>query len=74
MLKQARPEKDYKVGDTIEVDDLMQTGYAYELSEPIGKNLKDGFDPVLSPKEMLEHGVFEGKIINDTIFEFPREW
>jgi hypothetical protein len=74
LLKQAKSEKEYKVGDTIEVDDLMQTSYSYELTEPIGKNFKEGFEPALSPKEMLEHGVFEGKIINDTIFEFPREW
>src|SRR5690242_6853432 len=45
----------------ITVNDKMQRGYTYELHEPTGKNFDEGFEPELSPKEMLELGVFGGK-------------
>lgn len=56
------------------VNDLMQQGYAYELSEPIGENFHPEFAPELTPKEMLALGVFGGKYMTDCIDEFPREW
>lgn len=49
----------------------MQSGYCYTLSAPEGGDFDPEFQPALSPKEMLEMGVFEGKYCND---EFPREW
>ena len=52
----------------------MQKGYVYELTEPIGKNFNDIFMPELTPKEMLELGVFGGKYLNDCKNEFPTEW
>ncbi len=52
----------------------MQSGYTYQLSEPIGKNFHPDFTPQFSPKEMLSLGVFEGKYLNDCTSEFPREW
>ena len=52
----------------------MQKGYEYELTEPIGKNFAPDFKPELTPKQMLDKGVFEGQYCNDCIFEFPREW
>ncbi len=56
------------------VNDKMQQGYRYILSEPEGKNFAAGFEPELSPAEMLEMGVFEGKYLNDCQNEFPAGW
>ena len=56
------------------VSDLMQKSYSYELTEPVGKNFEVNFDPDLSPKQMLEMGVFGGKYMTDCTNEFPREW
>ncbi len=58
----------------IRVEDKMQTGYAYELLAPTGKSFDEGFEPYLTPKEMLAMGVFEGKYINDCQNEFPKSW
>ena len=59
---------------TVIVDDLMQSGYAYELTEPAGRNFHPGFGPELTPKEMLELGVFGGKYMTDCRDEFPARW
>lgn len=56
------------------VNDLMQTGYVYTLTEPVGKNFPSDFTPELTPKEMLELGVFGGKYMTDCRDEFPPEW
>ena len=56
------------------VNDLMQTNYVYVLSEPIGENFHPDFRPELSPKEMLELGVFGGKYMTDCRAEFPADW
>jgi len=69
-----KPQREFKVGMIIEVDNIMQSGYSYELSERIGKNFASNFRPELTPKQMLEKGVFEGKYFNDQILEFPKEW
>jgi hypothetical protein len=45
----------------IVVNDKMQSGYSYVLTEPIGKNFGLDFKPALTPKEMLNLGVFGGK-------------
>ncbi len=58
----------------IVVNDLMQTGYSYMLSEPAGENFDPRFQPELTPQEMLELGVFGGKYLTDCIEEFPPEW
>ena len=58
----------------IVVNDKMQTGYRYVLSEPIGENFHPDFEPQLTPKQMLRLGVFGGKYMTDTVNEFPREW
>lgn len=52
----------------------MQEGYEYVLSEPVGQNFDPEFTPHLSPAQMLELGVFEGKYLNDCREEFPAEW
>lgn len=58
----------------IVVNDLMQSDYVYVLSEPAGKNFRSDFLPELTPKEMLELGVFGGKYMTDCQGEFPEEW
>ncbi|MCC7260341.1 MAG: hypothetical protein IT567_04845 [Alphaproteobacteria bacterium] len=52
----------------------MQQGYAYELVAPVGGDFAEGFTPFFSPKEMLVHGVFEGKYCNDCREELPEDW
>ncbi len=56
------------------VNDLMQKDFVYYLTEPIGKNFDPDFKPELTPKEMLELGVFGGKYMTDCKDEFPAEW
>ena len=58
----------------IVVNDRMQQGYVYELVEPIGEGFAPDFCPELTPKEMLELGVFGGKYMTDCRDEFPSEW
>jgi len=58
----------------VQVNDLMQTNYSYELIEPVGKNYHPEFSPELTPKEVLELGVFGGKYMTDCKNEFPAEW
>ena len=56
------------------VDDKMQSGYEYALTEAQGRNFHPGFDPQLTPKQMLELGVFGGKYLTDCRAEFPTDW
>lgn len=56
------------------VNDRMQKGYTYFLTEPVGKNFDPQFNPDLTPKQMLELGVFGGKYMTDCKKEFPRNW
>lgn len=58
----------------IEVHDLMQQGHVYWRTAPIGKKFDDGFAPQLTPKQMLELGVFGGKYMTDCTREFPDDW
>ncbi|HVZ53450.1 MAG TPA: hypothetical protein VG986_15905 [Pseudolabrys sp.] len=59
---------------TVTVNDKMQKGYRYELSEPAGRNFDPEFTPELTPKEMLALGVFCGKYMTDCRKEFPAIW
>jgi hypothetical protein len=56
------------------VNDLMQQGYAYFLTEPAGRNFHPQFKPELTPKQMLALGVFGGKYMTDCQGEFPAAW
>ncbi|MEO6421154.1 MAG: hypothetical protein ABIR84_00290 [Candidatus Nitrotoga sp.] len=56
------------------VNDLMQQGYIYVLTEPTGKNFQSNFRPELTPKQMLELGVFGGKYMTDCAEEYPAAW
>lgn len=58
----------------ITVNDRMQTGYSYELTEPMGKNFDPRFKPDLTPKQMLALGVFGGVYMRDCTKEFPKDW
>ncbi len=59
---------------TITVNDKMQKGYRYELTEPSGRNFNPEFTPDLTPKEMLALGVFGGHYMTDCRKEFPKSW
>jgi hypothetical protein len=39
------------------VNDRMQQGYRYELTEPAGRNFDPAFQPELTPAELLRLGV-----------------
>jgi len=56
------------------VNDKMQSGYEYELTEPVGENFHPDFKPELSPKDMLAMGVFGGVYMRDCMEEFPADW
>ena len=56
------------------VNDKMQKGYYYYLTEPIGKQFNNDFKPQLTPKQMLMLGVFGGKYMTDCIKEFDSSW
>ncbi len=58
----------------IVVNDRMQKGYVYYLTEPEGENFDPEFSPDLTPAEMLELGVFGGKYMTDCLAEFPAAW
>lgn len=59
---------------TVIVNDRMQRHYVYQRTENPGKNFDPSFKPELTPKEMLELGVFGGKYMTDCQAEFPAEW
>ncbi|MGD8813196.1 MAG: hypothetical protein PVI78_01825 [Anaerolineales bacterium] len=58
----------------ITVNDRMQKGYTYFLTEPMGKGFHSEFQPELTPKQMLTLGVFGGKYMTDCADEFPLDW
>lgn len=62
------------MSNKIKVSDKMQPKYEYYLTEPTGRNFDPAFTPDLSPKEMLELGVFGGKYMTDCQNEFPKSW
>lgn len=65
----------YRPGRRITVKNKMQRRpYKYKLTARPGKDFDPRFKPQLSPAQMLRRGVFEGKYINDCMFEFPKEW
>ena len=56
------------------VSDKMQRGYRYVLSARAGRDFDPQFRPDLTPKQMLELGVFCGKYLTDCRDEFPASW
>lgn len=53
---------------------IEQPGYAYELSAPTGQQFAADFMPELSPRQMLELGVFGGHYFYEGHSEFPADW
>jgi hypothetical protein len=56
------------------INDGMQKGYRYFLTKPAGRDFDPEFQPELTPKQMLEMGVFGGKYMTDCRSEFPPSW
>ncbi len=56
------------------VSDRMQQGYRYLLTKPAGRCFHPDFAPELTPRQMLELGVFGGKYMTDCREEFPAAW
>lgn len=56
------------------VNDLMQSDYSYELTEPMAENFDPLFKPDLTPAQLLKMGVFGGKYMTDCRQEFPADW
>jgi hypothetical protein len=52
----------------------MQRGYVYYRTEPPGRNFDPAFAPELTPRQMLELGVFGGRYMTDCRTEFPKSW
>lgn len=75
-------ESDFFIGKEIISSDIMQEKeYKYIISEKMGKSASDfhkhDFYPQLSPKEMLEKGIFEGAggyLGGGFRDEIPEEW
>ena len=51
----------------VTVNDKMQRGYRYPLVVPTGRNFDPAFRPELTPKKMLELGVFCGKYMTEGV-------
>lgn len=58
----------------IVVNDKMQKNYRYKLTESSGRNFNSEFKPELTPKEMLNLGIFCGRYLRDCQKEFPASW
>lgn len=56
------------------VNDRMQKDHVYYRTEPAGRHFAPGFTPQLSPKQMLQLGVFGGRYMTDCRDEFPASW
>lgn len=56
------------------VNDRMQKGYVYYRTQPVGRNFAPEFHPQLTPRQMLQLGVFGGRYMTDCRAEFPSSW
>jgi len=59
---------------TITVNDWYQNHYSYTLTEKMWENFDTEFKPELTPREMLELGIFGWKYFSDKPSEFPSDW
>jgi hypothetical protein len=77
LRRVGRPLVSFRQGDLVRGAGGMalRRGYSYVLeAEPGRLDPGTGFEPDLTPGEMLMLGVFEGKYLNDCVAEFPAEW
>jgi len=74
LKTKGRPLHSFHKGDTIKVWNRMEKDYSYILTEEPGTNFAPGFEPYLTPGEILALGAFGGKYLNDCLLEFPAEW
>ncbi len=58
----------------INYSDNYQKNYHYLQSKPVGRNFDLEFRPDLTPKEMLELGVFGGVYFSDKPSDLPKTW
>jgi hypothetical protein len=58
----------------VKVNDKMQKSYVYWRTKRMGRDFRLGFNPELTPKQMLALGVFGGKYMTDCRREFPATW
>jgi hypothetical protein len=73
-LRNVRELKSAMKRKMVHVNDKMQRGYSYELVARRGRDFAPGFEPELTPAEMLRLGVFGGKYMTDCRKEFPTSW
>lgn len=60
---------------TITAKGRYQKSYKYKLSAPIGRKFDPEFNPELTPKEMLELGIFSGFYFEGTVpTDIPKSW
>lgn len=58
----------------VKVNEQYQKGYTYSLQEPAGSHFDQAFTPDLTPKDMLQLGIFGGNYFNEVPREFPSDW
>jgi hypothetical protein len=58
----------------IHITNRLQKNYTYTLSAPIGKQFHPDFRPQLSPKQMIDLGIFGGCYDTVNSDEFPQDW
>ena len=58
----------------IVVSDKFQKNYSYRLNKPSRKSFDSSFRPDLTPKQMLELGVFGGEYFADKPKDLPDDW
>jgi hypothetical protein len=77
LRRKGRPLAVFRRGERVRGAGRMtlRSGYSYVLeATPGALDTGTGFEPELTPGEMLMLGVFEGKYLNDCVEEFPAEW
>jgi len=77
LQRRGRTLSSFRQGDRVRgaTGMALSRSYSYVLDvEPGTLDPGTGFEPELTPAEMLALGVFEGKYLNDCVSEFPAEW